>query len=151
MRLHQFRVHGFKCIHDSGSIAVGDIAALVGKNESGKTTLLEALTHLNKDSQIEELDLCDELHEHLTDGTTIVEGLFTLSPGEIALTRKQFPSIPALERVEISRQYKRPALTYDLFLPEMPDAFEFVEESKSAFLVALANVKAEIDGVCGFR
>ncbi len=50
MRLREFRVRGFKCVHDSGRVTVGDIAALVGKNESGKTALLEALTHLKQGS-----------------------------------------------------------------------------------------------------
>jgi predicted ATP-dependent endonuclease of OLD family len=57
-------------------VPVGDIAALVGKNESGKTALLEALAHLNKDAEIDDLDLCDELHEELNENSVIVEGIF---------------------------------------------------------------------------
>jgi len=50
MRLRKFRVRAFRCIHDSGEIKVGDLASFIGRNESGKTTILEALTLLNKDN-----------------------------------------------------------------------------------------------------
>ena len=39
MRLRKFRVRAYRCIHDSGEIRVGDLAAFVGRNESGKTTI----------------------------------------------------------------------------------------------------------------
>jgi hypothetical protein len=31
MRLRKFRVQGYRCIHDSGEIKVGDLAAFVGE------------------------------------------------------------------------------------------------------------------------
>ena len=43
MRLRKFQVRGFRCIRDSGPVPVGDLAALIGKNENGKTALLQAL------------------------------------------------------------------------------------------------------------
>ena len=65
MRLRKFRVRAYRCIHDSGEITVGDLAAFVGRNESGKTTILQALTLLNRDEEVSELDLCDEMNEEL--------------------------------------------------------------------------------------
>lgn len=47
MKLVNFRVTEYKCIMDSGEITVNDIGCLVGKNESGKTALLQALYRLN--------------------------------------------------------------------------------------------------------
>ena len=47
MRLVSFRVTNFRSIQDSGSIAVGDSLCLVGKNEAGKTAVLNALAALN--------------------------------------------------------------------------------------------------------
>ncbi|MHB1526721.1 MAG: AAA family ATPase [Candidatus Dormibacteria bacterium] len=47
MKLTQMRVTDFKCVLDSEWFAVGDLTCLVGKNESGKTALLEALEKLN--------------------------------------------------------------------------------------------------------
>lgn len=47
MKLVAFHVHDYKSIRDSNSIQVGDVTCLVGKNESGKTSLLKALYKLN--------------------------------------------------------------------------------------------------------
>src|ERR1043166_829291 len=47
MILKKLRVQNFKCIEDSGSFAAAAVTCLVGKNESGKTALLEALYKLN--------------------------------------------------------------------------------------------------------
>src|SRR6266404_2099528 len=145
MRLREFRVQGFKCIHDSGPVAVGDIAALVGKNESGKTALLEALTHLNKDAQIEELDLCDEMHEHLQEGSVIFGGLFEFSKDETASLGKAFSSAPPITKLRIARKYKAKPITYDLMGVNFPETFEFVAEKKPQFILALEALKVEIE------
>ena len=45
--LTKIRVENFKCIEDSDEVTIGDRTCLVGKNESGKTALLEARYKLN--------------------------------------------------------------------------------------------------------
>ena len=47
MRLKSVRVSEFKCVLDSGEFETGDITCLVGKNEAGKTAVLQALYRLN--------------------------------------------------------------------------------------------------------
>ena len=47
MKLIKYRVTNFRSVKDSGDIEVGDIAALIGVNESGKTNLLLPLWKLN--------------------------------------------------------------------------------------------------------
>ncbi len=47
MKLNRMRVNHFKCVLDSEWFGLGDLTCLVGKNESGKTALLEALEKLN--------------------------------------------------------------------------------------------------------
>jgi len=47
MKLKTICVRDFQSVRDSGEFSVGDITCLVGKNESGKTSLLKALYHLN--------------------------------------------------------------------------------------------------------
>ena len=47
MRLSSFRVRVFRNIIDSGEIKVDDVTCLVGKNEAGKSALLEALHALH--------------------------------------------------------------------------------------------------------
>ena len=48
MILHTVRVQNFKSINDSNKFKVDEkVTCLVGKNESGKTTLLQAISKLN--------------------------------------------------------------------------------------------------------
>jgi predicted ATP-dependent endonuclease of OLD family len=47
MLLRSVRVQKFKCIEDSEEFSVDQITCLVGKNEAGKSALLEALYKLN--------------------------------------------------------------------------------------------------------
>ncbi len=47
MNLQKVRVENFKSIEDSTEFSIDQVTCLVGKNESGKTALLEALYKLN--------------------------------------------------------------------------------------------------------
>lgn len=47
MKLNSFRVRNYRSILDSGWIRLEDMAVVVGKNESGKTSLLKALWKFN--------------------------------------------------------------------------------------------------------
>jgi predicted ATP-dependent endonuclease of OLD family len=113
MRLRKFRVRAFRCIHDSGEIKVGDLAAFIGRNESGKTTILEALTLLNKNSKVSELDLCDEMDEELKSEIKVVEGEFELTEKEIGLVREKFPNLSDIKKIKIFRTQTNPEIQYD--------------------------------------
>lgn len=54
MQLSTFRIKNYRSIQDSGEISASRITALLGRNESGKSNLLRALTHVNP---VGELDL----------------------------------------------------------------------------------------------
>jgi len=112
LRLRKFRVQAFRCIHDSGDIVVGDLAAFIGRNESGKTTILQALTMLNRDEMISELDLCDEMTERLKSEIRIVEGDFELNYDETEIIKEKFPSLH-LTKLKIFRSNKNPEIQYD--------------------------------------
>jgi predicted ATP-dependent endonuclease of OLD family len=112
LRLRKFRVQAFRCIHDSGDIVVGDLAAFVGRNESGKTTILQALTMLNRDEMVSELDLCDEMTERLKSEIRIVEGDFELNHDETEIIKEKFPSLN-LTKLKIFRTNKNPEIQYD--------------------------------------
>ncbi|WP_101476651.1 AAA family ATPase [Candidatus Nitrosotalea bavarica] len=113
MRLRKFRVQGYRCIHDSGEIKVGDLAAFVGRNESGKTTILEALTLLNKDTKVSDLDLCDEMTEVLKSEIKLAEGEFVLNEKETSLIREKFPNLQDIKNMKIYRTNKNPRIQYD--------------------------------------
>lgn len=113
MRLRKFRIRAFRCIHDSGEIKVGDLASFVGRNESGKTTILEALTLLNKDAGVSELDLCDEMTEELKSELKLAEGDFELSEKETSLIRDKFPNLQDIRKVKLYRSNKHEKVQYD--------------------------------------
>src|SRR6202789_1595949 len=50
MRLTQARITNFKSVEDSNWFSIGDVSCLVGKNEAGKTAILQALHKLKPDS-----------------------------------------------------------------------------------------------------
>jgi predicted ATP-dependent endonuclease of OLD family len=112
LRLRRFRVRAFRCIHDSGYITVGDLAAFVGRNESGKTTILQALTLLNKDEMVSDLDLCDELTDELKSEIKLAEGEFELNENEIDLLEEKFPNL-SIKKIIIFRTNKNPQIQYD--------------------------------------
>ncbi|HMK33304.1 MAG TPA: AAA family ATPase, partial [Nitrosopumilaceae archaeon] len=113
MRLRKFRIRAFRCIHDSGEIKVGDLASFIGRNESGKTTILEALTLLNKGSKVSELDLCDEMTDELKSELRLAEGDFELSEKEIKLIQEKFPNLQDIKAIKIYRTQTNPRIQYD--------------------------------------
>jgi predicted ATP-dependent endonuclease of OLD family len=57
MKLEQARITSFRCIDDSEAFRLDQVTCLVGKNESGKTSILHALARLNAvDKQLEKFD-----------------------------------------------------------------------------------------------
>ncbi|RMW39649.1 MAG: ATP-dependent endonuclease [Nitrosopumilus sp.] len=113
MRLRKFRVRAYRCIHDSGEITVGDLAAFVGRNESGKTTILQALTLLNRDEQVSELDLCDEMSEELKDEIRLAEGEFDLNQHEMEMLKEKFPGLPEMKKIRLFRTNRNPKVQYE--------------------------------------
>lgn len=113
MRLRKFRVRAYRCIHDSGEITVGDLAAFVGRNESGKTTILQALTLLNRDEEISELDLCDEMSEELKEEMRLAEGEFELNQHEIKMLKEKFSSLPEIKKIRLFRTNRNPKVQYE--------------------------------------
>ena len=117
MRLRKFRVRAYRCIHDSGEITVGDLAAFVGRNESGKTTILQALTLLNRDEKISELDLCDEMTEELKEEVKLAEGEFELNEYEMEIVKEKFPGLPEIKKLNYSEQIE--TRKYNMNLKEL--------------------------------
>ena len=153
MRLRKFRARAYRCIHDSGEIRVGDLAAFVGRNESGKTTILQALTLLNKDQEVSELDLCDEMTDELKQEIRLAEGEFELNHNEIKLIKETFPSIPDIKKIKIFRSNKNPIPQYDFGDIEISEdensglnSWENFREKFFSFLDMIPNhVKIKLD------
>ena len=112
MRLRKFRARAFRCIHDSGDITIGDLAAFIGRNESGKTTILQALMLLNVDEIISELDLCDEMTDVLKSEIRIIEGEFGLIEEETEMIKEKFPHLD-IKKLNIFRTNKNSEIQYN--------------------------------------
>jgi predicted ATP-dependent endonuclease of OLD family len=125
---------------------VGDLAAFVGRNESGKTTILQALTLLNKEERVSELDLCDEMTEELKSEVTLVEGEFALSPNETRLIKERFPHLPEIRTLKIFRTNKIADVQYDFGSVKLSDelnktlnSWENYTEKILAFVSTIPN------------
>ena len=146
MRLRKFRIRAYRCIHDSGEIRVGDLAAFVGRNESGKTTILQALTLPNREHQLSELDLCDEMVEELKNEIRLADGDFELNFNETKIIKDAFPNIPEIKKLKIFRTNTNPIAQYDFGDVEISDAensglnsWENFVEKVSNFLDTIPN------------
>ena len=96
MQLKSFRVRVFCNIVDSGSIPAEAVTCLVGKNESGKSALLQALHHLNPAKPQVSLNLLDEYPRWLKkehevskeiEGAIPISAVFELADQEIKVVR----------------------------------------------------------------
>ena len=91
---------------------MGDLAAFIGRNESGKTTILQGLILLNRDEIVSDLDLCDEMVEELKSEIKVAEGVFELNEHEREFVKEKFPSLD-IKRLKIFRTNKNPEIQYD--------------------------------------
>jgi predicted ATP-dependent endonuclease of OLD family len=87
MQLTSFRVTNYRSVNDSGDVDVAQITAILGRNESGKTNLLRALTSLNPPGGIIPLNPVRDFPKHrrlneCTDDTVVLATTWTLSPEE---------------------------------------------------------------------
>jgi predicted ATP-dependent endonuclease of OLD family len=86
MLLKAFRIQMYKCVYDSGWIEISPLTAFVGKNESGKTSLLSALYRFNPykpESYVIEKDWPRSKRKERDENQVVCSTRFELSPEEI--------------------------------------------------------------------
>jgi energy-coupling factor transporter ATP-binding protein EcfA2 len=117
MRLDRVQVTNFRCIDDSTEFKISDITCLVGKNESGKTTVLQAIERLNpQDRGHAEYDhtrdyprrhLIDYEERHKDQAARVVRSVWSLMDWEIARLEAAFgPNSLTSRTVEIEKRYE---------------------------------------------
>ena len=84
MRLKTLRIQNYKCIDDSTEFSIPEVTCLVGKNESGKSAILQALYRLNP-AEPEESKF-DEIQEYPRKGLTDYEKIRDKSPANVLTT-----------------------------------------------------------------
>jgi len=130
MKLSSVHISDFQCIRDSNDFEVADITCLVGKNESGKTALLQALYRLNplipEDAKYDVTDdypradvedYNQELEAGEAEPAIIATAEFALSPDETASIEEEFGKGILMRQVlKLSKGYENKlqiALTID--------------------------------------
>ena len=117
MLLIDVRIKNYKCILDSETFSIDQLTCLVGKNESGKSAILQALYKLNP---VDKEDTYDALYEYpkmyqtdfeaglIEDGDTVVISRWKFTAEEIEALEKQFGTdfIGDSTVVTISNGYK---------------------------------------------
>jgi hypothetical protein len=131
MKLIRAHVKNFQSVHDSTPFEIHDVTCLVGKNESGKTAILQALYRLNPIDQNEgKYDVTDDYprtnvtayEQQVAAGTrnpeTVVEATFQLDPAEAARLEGDLGEGVLLDRsVTLVKGYEN-ALRYRLTASE---------------------------------
>ena len=128
MRLRSVSVQNFKCIRDSNAFRIDDrVTALVGKNESGKTALLQAVAKLKPvfDSDKDFIDLeyprslWNEYKERAQkDPAPALATTWQLEAADtVALTQVLGPAAESIREVAISKGYDNQR-TFELELDE---------------------------------
>lgn len=117
MRLKSLQIKKFKCIRDSSPFSIDPkVTCLVGKNESGKTAILQALVKLNStDEALANFNEIDDFprHELITyreQGADRAEkALVTeweLSPGDVAdMVQVLGPSADGIKSISLTKSY----------------------------------------------
>jgi len=99
MKLKSMQVKNFKCIEDSAPFDICPVTCLVGKNEAGKTSILEALHKLNPD--VAELADFDVLLEYPRRRRKEYERRAAKNPDDALITRWQIEDRDAAELEKI--------------------------------------------------
>ena len=121
MKLTAFRIENYRCIQDSGWVEIDDIAVIVGKNESGKTSLLKALWKF-KPFHDAKYDIDREWprgrRKQKSPEKVVATVRFAFSPEEMTTIEGVHESAKGITGVEIQRNY-RGGYIYN-FLPKAP-------------------------------
>ena len=118
MKLTSVEISNYKCIRKPCRIDILDITCLVGKNESGKTAILEAIYRLNPiipehdsfnmDDDFPRMDVEDyrlELKSGKIKPAIVTRATFSLEQGDKAKIEKDFPAALAGPELILSKGY----------------------------------------------
>ena len=141
MILHSVRVQNFKCVNDSTFFKVDEkVTYLVGKNESGKTTLLQAISKLNPvEPATGEFTILEYPRSRMvayqqrseSQHDEVLTTIWLLSQDDVAdLAEILGPAAEGISRVEVSKGYSN----------ETVWKLEVDEEAVVRHLVAVHNL-----------
>jgi AAA15 family ATPase/GTPase len=123
MKLSSVEIREYKSVQDSTPFEVGDVTCLVGKNEAGKTAILEALNRLNPLVAAKTFDVTQdyprgnvedyrqEVEQKKRNPAVVVSTVFKLTPEEMKGAKEEFgDDVFATDEVELGRGYENKLL-----------------------------------------
>lgn len=113
MKLTKVRVTNYKCIDDSEEFSIRQLTCLAGKNEAGKSALLQALRRLNPVEEVEaNFDkLIEYPRRHLNDlkkggdASCVIDTEWELEEGDLAAIEETFGPQAVDSTLRIRRGY----------------------------------------------
>lgn len=166
MRLTQARITDFRCITDTNWFALDDVTCLVGKNESGKSSILHALEKLNpqkgkaKDYKIlldyPRMHWSDYKDRHPEDDAKVIETKWILDDSDITeveaiLGKGCFQDREAIisKRYESEHSIWRLNINQKQVIKNIIDESNIPEENKEALLKysKLTEIHAYLNGL----
>lgn len=129
MKLTKVQITNFRSIEDSGEFAIGDVTCLVGKNESGKTTVLHAIERLNPVDATRKTynKLQDYPRRHWSEydvrhpngEATVIVAKWLLEDADVAAVEKLLgPGCLKSREVATSKAYEQSGTTWNISLDE---------------------------------
>jgi len=110
MLLTHARIQDFRCIEDSDEFRVDQVTSLVGKNESGKTSILHALRRLNEDEKfIASRDYPKRKWKPgvaVPNDPSVLQTKWKLEPADLkAIEKEHGPGVVTSEVVAVTKAY----------------------------------------------
>ena len=167
MHLHSVHIREFKSVRDSTLFEVGQTTCLVGKNEAGKTAILQALYRLNPIVEADAVfdvtfdypkmdveDYRQDVEAGRRAHATVVRAVFKLEAHEVDVVEEQLgKGILPKNEVALSRGYDtdgagRSRLAYSLEVDEAVAVRHFVSELPPESRVDAVTSKT-VENLCG--
>lgn len=145
MKIVSLRVKNFRNIIDSGEIGLENLTCIVGKNQAGKTTILQALSAYNPSGSYKynlSRDWPRKDRANKNPKAHVCEITFELTDEEITKLREISTNDFTEKKIKIASTY-----TNTLTLVDMQDAFPrkcSKEDSEAAAAIVLGSINANL-------
>lgn len=156
MRLVQVRLRNFRCFMQETSIDFGDLTALVGKNEAGKSTVMDALDIFFNEATLDRNDAC----KHGKPSDVAIIAVFADPPDRLVLDQEADTSLEdeyllnSAGLLEIHAVYncriekpKLSSLKLVAVHPTAPDAKDLISLSNSELKKRAEDLKVDTSNV----
>ncbi|WP_126284743.1 AAA family ATPase [Burkholderia stagnalis] len=143
MKLVKAHVTNFRSVEDSGKFEIGQVVCLVGKNEAGKSALLQALAALNphpsapqtfdKERDYPRRHLASYTERHPKDGAVAIQTEWDFEDKELAQLDAMLGEGAVGRRVTVQRAYdanftSTPNIDYQKTITHLLEKFEVTGE-----------------------